>query len=48
MGMAKGLLERGLMDALGYRKLVGKAMVTHLIGGIVSVGFANYIFKFLF
>lgn len=73
MGMAKGLLEKGLMnahdiavfaaigicwagfmsthvglmDAIGSRKLAGKAMVTHLIGGLCAGVFANYIFKFL-
>lgn len=71
MGMAKGLLEKGLigahdiavfsamgicwagfmsthiglMDALGSRKLAGKAMITHLIGGVAAGVFANYIFK---
>lgn len=74
MGMAKGLLDKGLMDAhdiavfsamgicwagfmsthvglmdaLGSRKLAGKAMVTHLIGGVAAGVFANYIFKLFF
>lgn len=73
MGMAKGLLEKGLMnahdiavfsaigicwagfmsthvglmDAIGARKLAGKAMFTHFIGGLVAGVCANYLFMFL-
>jgi hypothetical protein len=70
MGMAKGLLETGLMnahdiavfsaigicwagfmsthvglmDAIGSPRLAGKAMLTHLVGGLCAGVFANYMF----
>lgn len=73
MGMAKGLLEKGLMDAhdiavfsamgicwagflsvqvgqmdaIGARKLIGKSMIVHFIGGLISGVVANYMYLIL-
>lgn len=70
MGMAKGLLEKGLMnahdiavfsamgicwagflsvqvgqmDAIGARKLIGKSMLVHFIGGLIAGILANYMY----
>ena len=70
MGMAKGLLEKGLMnahdiavfsamgicwagflsvqvgqmDAIGARKLIGKSMLVHFIGGLIAGVLANYMY----
>lgn len=37
-----------LMDEIGHRDLVGKAILTHLIGGLVAGVFSNIMFEFLF
>lgn len=73
MGMAKGLLEKGLMnahdiavfsamgicwagflsvqvgqmDAIGARKLIGKSMLVHFIGGLIAGVLANYMYIIL-
>lgn len=73
MGMAKGLIDEGLMnikdvavysamaitfagflsthvgmmDSIGMRKLTTKAIVTHLIGGLVAGVVANYLFMII-
>lgn len=70
MGMAKGLLEKGLMnahdiavfsamgicwagflsvqvgqmDAIDARKLIGKSMLVHFIGGLIAGVLANYMY----
>ncbi len=34
----------GMMDALGARKLVSKAIISHTIAGVCAAMFANYLF----
>ncbi|MGB9613916.1 MAG: hypothetical protein ACPL3B_00210, partial [Fervidobacterium sp.] len=37
----------GMMDALGYRYLTSKAILSHTIGGIVAGFSANFLYNLL-